>query len=141
VNEEEEILLSVEEEIETTSDITDNNETQDENDPLFETSCGSCLDSTVYDPYFTGTACCVDNSTELKLNSPVTFKYVTNRDIIDVEWIVNSDNIEVITTNGAFITVQFHDDFTEGFIQGNGVHATYGVICGTRVELAYNHES
>lgn len=139
INEEEEILLGLEEEeIETASVITEDNDSTNEDSSPFETSCTSCADSAVYDPYFTGTACCVSNMTEFKLNEPVIFRYVTNREIIAVDWIVTSDNIEILAINEVFITVKFNDNFTEGIIQGNGVHATHGVICGARVVVTYN---
>lgn len=119
------------------SDEGNNNNHQNNSEDYFilldNADAYPCTDSEVYNPYFTGTACCVSRATELELGEPVTYVYASNLGNVEVTWEVFSDEMEIVETSSNSITVIFKVDFLYGRILGTGFSTQEGLSCGDYV--------
>ena len=122
-NEEQEILVTNEEE--NTGPVV----------PLKDNSY-DCSKSEVFDPYFTGTACCIERITPLSLQDTIRYWYSTNLDDPSFEWEVISGEIEIIAgQNSAIVTILLKEGFDGGVIRGLGTSSPLGLECSDLVTI------
>ena len=88
-----------------------------------DNSTENCSNTAVFDPNFTGTACCTQRISDLSAGNTLQYEYSTNLPDPKVEWQVNSGDLEIIEgANANVVTIRLGDTFTEGkiFVLGTG---------------------
>ena len=102
-------------------------------------NCGS---TSVFDPTFTGTACCIQRNSELNLNGYIEYEYFTNLADPNIEWQVSSGDIEIVSgKNSKVVTIEFGDSFTGGVIFALGTGTTgedVNLRCSESVTITTN---
>lgn len=91
-----------------------------EEDPIFlEDNSFICENSEVYDPNFTGTACCIQRNSDLDFNGIVEYEYTTNLDNAVYQWEVIYGEIQVVSgMNSNVIRITFEENFTSARLIG-----------------------
>jgi hypothetical protein len=101
--------------------------------PLADDTC-DCSESEVFNPTFTGTACCIERITVLSLEEPIRYWYATNLDNPSVHWEVLSGEIEIIAgQESSIVTIKLGDGFDGGMIRGLGTSSPTGLQCSNLV--------
>ena len=91
---------------------------------LTDDSSETCANSAVFDPDFTGTACCTQRNSELTIGDTIEYEYFTNLIHTNVSWEVHSGDMEIISgSNASVVKVRLGDSFTQGEIRvlGKGI--------------------
>ena len=109
---------------------------------LEDNATETCSNTKVFDSNFTGTACCSQRNSELKISEPIQYEYFTNLADPDIEWNVNSGDIEIISgVNSNIVTIKLKDTFTEGeiYVLGTGTSGDdNGLVCGHPINITKN---
>lgn len=101
----------------------------DNGGPNLTDTSDNCNETEVFDPNYTGTACCIQRNSELSLSDNIEYQYFTNLSNPTVEWQVNSGDIEIISgKNSNIVTIALGDSFTSGSILAIGTGTT-GLQC------------
>lgn len=98
----------------------------------------TCSNSAVFDPNFTGTACCTQRNSEQTSSNTLVYEYFTNLPNPNIEWTVNSGDMEIISgANANVVTIRLGDSFTEGevFVLGTGTDE-FEDVCGHPISIS-----
>jgi hypothetical protein len=92
---------------------------EEEIEILLQDNSVKCEDSAVYDPTFTGTACCIQRNSDLDINNIVEYEYTTNLENAIYQWEVEYGEIEVVSgMNSNIIKIVLKENFTSARLIG-----------------------
>lgn len=86
---------------------------EEDNLIILEDTSIICDNTVVYDPNFTGTACCIQRNSDLDFYSVVEYEYTTNLENAVYQWEVIYGEIQVVTgMNSNIIRITFDENFS-----------------------------
>ncbi|SHJ51206.1 hypothetical protein SAMN04488028_101353 [Reichenbachiella agariperforans] len=100
----------------------------------------TCANTEVYDPNFTGTACCIQRNSDLSIGEIIEYEYFTNLTDPSIDWEVISGDIEIVSgSSSSVVTIRLGDSFTEGVINAQGISSENAALaCGESVTIMRN---